>query len=94
MSEVSVAETLHEYELMVDRLLRQSSKNAMARALRVLASYVSHYQLRYGVSAEVDLVRARTVQPASDQVVVQAEVLRVLAAALTVAAVSEIPADA
>jgi hypothetical protein len=91
MSEADPAEILIEYELMVDRLLEHSSKQVTARAARVLASYVGYYQLRHGVISEADLAAISAEQPGVGVAPAPArlEELRVLAAALTLAAVAD-----
>jgi hypothetical protein len=91
MSEADPAETLVEYELMVNRLLEHSSKQVTARAARVLASYVGHYQLRHGMISEADLPAMNAGQPGAGDAPAPArlEELRVLAAALTLAALAD-----
>ena len=78
------AETLKEYERCANHLLAVSNRAAVEEAARILASYVAHYQLRYGpigTSAKADVTSEVTrVERATDRT----EALRVLAAALTV----------
>lgn len=82
-------ETLHEYEQVANRLLAASGKPTVERAARVLASYVGHYQLRYGLISTAALAAIDTAQPTQTQIADRVEAMRVLAAALTIAGVTE-----
>ena len=77
-------ETLKEYERCANHLLAVSDRAAVEEAARILASYVAHYQLRYGpisTSAKAHVPsEITTTRLATDRT----EALRVLAAALTV----------
>ena len=85
MSDFKVSETLIEYERMADRLLEQSTKAQMKRVIRVLASYVGHYQLRHGVISAADLVTINSTIPDTAEIAAKIEALRIIAAALTLA---------
>jgi hypothetical protein len=89
MSEPNPAETLTEYELVVKRLLEHATKEVTGRAARVLASYVGYYQLRHGTISQADLAAVNTAQPGAGEITARVEALRVLAAALTLAAVAD-----
>ncbi|MGZ8230880.1 MAG: hypothetical protein ACXWUS_14680 [Burkholderiales bacterium] len=86
-------ETLNEYERLANELLASSDKPAVERAARVLALYVGHYQMRYGPIKTAALAIIDSASPSGPQIADRAEAMRVLAAALTVAAVTASDAD-
>ena len=81
-------ETLNEYERLATELLAASDKSTVERAARVLALHVGHYQLRHGPISTAVLAAIDTVSPTANQLGDRIEAMRVLAAALTVAAVT------
>ena len=81
-------ERLNEYERLANELLAASDKPAVERAARVLALYVGHYQMRYGPIKTATLAIIDSASPSGPQIADRAEAMRVLAAALTLAAVT------
>ena len=93
MPKLNPSETLTEYELAASHLLTVSTREAMERAARVLASYVGHYQLRHGVIPAADLASINSPEPSIGEITARVEALRILAAALTLAAVVDTAGD-
>ena len=77
-------ETLKEYERCANHLLAVSDRAAVEEAARILASYVGHYQRRYGPIDTAALADMTSEIVTAEQVEDRTEALRVLAAALAV----------
>ena len=86
-------ETLNEYEQLANQLLVLADPRAIAHAARILALYVGHYQLRYGPIASDALDSINSTSPTAQQVADRVEAMRILAAAIAVAALSLPAAD-
>ena len=86
MAEINPSEALAEVEIIASRLIKRSSKGALERAARLLASHVGHYQLRHGVISVADLSKINRLAVSERDITARTEALRVLAAALTLAA--------
>jgi hypothetical protein len=93
MTEPDGFETLHEYERVANQLLAASERDAVKRAVRVLALYVGHYQLRYGPIDTAYLAALNSTSPSAEQIADRVEAMRVLAAALAVAVIPASDAD-
>ena len=94
MKKITPADTLAEYERRTIRLLKLSDKKSMEAAVRLLASYVGHYQLRHGMISAADLAKIHSKTPGTVQIEARVEALRVLAAALALAGAVKPPGKA
>jgi hypothetical protein len=83
-----ILETLKEYDDAANHLLAISDRPVLITAARVLAAYVGHYQLQYGPIGAPAIADMNTTLPSSAQLADRIEGLRVLASALTLAALS------
>ena len=79
-------ETLEQYEQAANHLLAVSEKPVLIAAMRVLAGYVGHYQLRYGPIGATAWAGINSPVSSAAEVADRIEALRVLASALTLAA--------
>jgi len=79
-------ETLSHYERTANALLAASGKHAVEHAARVLALYVGHYQRRHGPIDTAALAAPDNGMPTPEQIADRVEAMRVLAAALVIAA--------
>lgn len=93
MTEPDGFDNLHEYERVANQLLAGAEKNAVARAVRVLALYVGHYQRRYGLIDTAYLAALHSASLSAEQIADRVEAMRVLAAALAVSVIPESDAD-
>jgi hypothetical protein len=93
MSEPDGFDTLREYERVADQLLAAAQRDAVERAVRVLALYTGHYQLRHGLIDTAYLAALNSTSPSEEQIADRVEAMRVLAAALAVSIIPGSDAD-
>ena len=84
-------EVLGEYERVANELLAVTDSEAIIAAVRMLALYVGHYQLRYGPIRHEGSNNIDSPSPTEQQIAERMEAMRVLSAALTLGRVSTQP---
>ena len=90
MSAIKMA-VLGEYQRVANELIAITDSKAIVAAVRMLALYVGHYQLRYGPIRHEGSDEIDSPSPTEQQIAERIEAMRVLSAALTLGRASTQP---